>query len=162
MRKQICDTCHTYQLKHRCRRPIGLHKIRSRKRASKLGELGQLGRGKERNEENEGRKQKKRSKEEEFLLSSRRKGNEGGVETIIEGKREKWAKRKASDGLAEEKGAEEEKIEEGARDTATLRSKPKPNPSPRPGHLGKPVKTVRFEELLGMGCRNREMIHGSL
>lgn len=44
MRKQICDTCHTYHLKHGCRRPIGLNKIRSRKRASKLRKLGQSGR----------------------------------------------------------------------------------------------------------------------
>lgn len=87
-------------------------------------------------------------------MSGRGEGNEGGVETIIGGKREKWAKRKASDDLEEEKGAEEEKIEKGARD-ATLKPKPKPNPSRRPGHLGKRVKTVRFEEPSGMGCRNR-------
>lgn len=62
------------------------------------------------------------------------------METIIGGKREKWAKRKASDDLEEEKGAEEEKIEKGARD-ATLKPKPKPNPSRRPGHLEKLVKT---------------------
>lgn len=156
MRKQICDACHTYQLKHGRRRPIGLNNIRSRKRASKLRKLGQLGRGKEGSEKNEGKKQKKRIKEEGSLLSGRGKGNEGGVETIIGGKREKWAKRKASDDLEEEKGAEEEKIEKGARDTATLEPKPKPNPSRRPEHLGKPVKTVRFEEPSSrMGCRNR-------
>lgn len=124
MRKQICDTCHTYQLKHGCRRPIGLNTIRSRKRASKLGKLGQLGRVKGGSEKNE--RQKKRSKKEEFLLFSRGKGNEGGVETIIEGKREKWAKRKASHDLEEEKGAEEEKIEKGAKDTATLEPTPIP------------------------------------
>lgn len=73
-------------------------------------------------------------------MSGRGEGNEGGVETIIGGKREKWAKRKASDDLEEEKGAEEEKIEKGARD-ATLKPKPKPNPSRRPGHLEKLVKT---------------------